>query len=52
MRILDLKISMFSPAEDIFPEYRNTPIGKLLEYYNLGSPFDSYPKAQEKPAHT
>ena len=32
--------------EDIFPEYRNTPIGKLLEYHNLGSPFDSYPKAE------
>jgi carbonic anhydrase len=32
--------------EDIFPEYRNTPIGKLLEYHNLGSPFDSYTRAE------
>jgi len=32
--------------EDIFPEYRNTPIGKLLEYHNLGSPFDNYTKAE------
>lgn len=31
--------------EDIFPEYRNTPIGKLLEYHNLGSPLDTYAKA-------
>jgi carbonic anhydrase len=31
--------------EDIFPEYRNTPIGKLLEYHNLGSPLDNYSKA-------
>jgi carbonic anhydrase len=32
--------------EDIFPEYRNTPIGKLLEYHNLGSPLDSYTRAE------
>jgi carbonic anhydrase len=31
--------------EDIFPEYRNTPIGKLLEYHNLGSPLDTYARA-------
>lgn len=33
-------------AEDIFPEYRQTPIGLLLEYHNLNRPFDSYDKAQ------
>ena len=32
--------------EDIFPEYRNTPIGRLLEYHDLGRPFDSYSKAE------
>ena len=33
-------------AEDIFPEYRETPIGLLLEYHNLNRPFDAYLKAQ------
>lgn len=31
---------------DIFPEYRDTPIGLLLEYHNLNRPLDSYQKAQ------
>lgn len=31
---------------DIFPEYRHTPIGLLLEYHNLNRPLDSYQKAQ------
>lgn len=31
---------------DIIPEYRNTPIGKLLEYHNLDRPFDTYTKAE------
>ena len=29
-------------ANDIFPEYRNTPIGLLLEYHNLNKRFCSY----------
>jgi carbonic anhydrase len=33
-------------TEDIFPEYRNTPIGLLLEYHNLDRTLDSYLKAQ------
>jgi len=33
-------------AEDILPEYRNSPIGKLLEYHNLDKPFESYTKAE------
>lgn len=33
-------------SEDIFPIYRNTPISLLLEYHNLGCPFDSYSKAE------
>lgn len=32
--------------EDIFPEYRDTPIGDLLEYHDLGRDFDSYDSAQ------
>ena len=31
---------------DIPREYRSTPIGRLLEYHNLGCPFISYPQAQ------
>ena len=33
-------------TEDICPEYRNTPIGLLLEYHNLNRSLDSYLKAQ------
>ena len=25
-----------SNADDILPEYRDTPVGRLLEYHNLG----------------
>jgi carbonic anhydrase len=32
--------------DDIYPEYRQTPIGCLLEYHNLDRPLDSYPQAQ------
>lgn len=32
-------------VEDIFPEYRATPIGRLLEYHNLKSPFETYARA-------
>jgi carbonic anhydrase len=31
---------------DIFPEYRQTPIGLLLEYHNLNRESDSYDNAQ------
>jgi carbonic anhydrase len=31
---------------DIPPEYRDTPIGLLLEYHNLGKPFEVYDSAQ------
>jgi len=33
-------------TDDILPEYRNTPIGLLLEYHNLDRPFDNYEKAE------
>lgn len=42
---MDRLISI-TTAEDILPEYRNTPIGKLLEYNNLEMPFISYTKAE------
>jgi carbonic anhydrase len=32
--------------EDILPEYRDTPIGLLLEYHNLDRHFDTYQNAQ------
>lgn len=31
---------------DILPAYRNTPIGDLLEYHNLGRAFVPYSNAQ------
>ena len=33
-------------AEDVFPEYRDTPIGRLLEYHNLNRPYETYNVAQ------
>jgi carbonic anhydrase len=33
-------------SEDIFSQYRDTPIAKLLEYHNLDRPFDSYSQAE------
>ncbi|MCL4551299.1 MAG: carbonic anhydrase [Bacteroidetes bacterium] len=35
-----------STSEDIFPEYRNTPIGLLLEYHNMKRQTDTYAQAQ------
>lgn len=35
-----------SKPEDVFPRYRDTPIGLLLEYHNLQREFDSYTRAQ------
>lgn len=32
--------------EDIYPEYRDTPIGLLLEFHNLDRPFDTYTEAK------
>lgn len=41
-RLLDI-----SKTEDIFQEYRNTPIGQLLEYHNLNRSLeDKYENAQ------
>lgn len=35
-----------SDEKDIFPQYRNTPIGLLLEYHNLKRPYEDYRNAQ------
>ena len=32
--------------EDIFPEYRDTPVGLLLEYHNLSREYETYTQAQ------
>ncbi len=32
--------------QDILPQYRNTPIGLLLEYHNLDHPYATYNQAQ------
>lgn len=35
-----------SSKEDIFPEFRDTPIGLLLEYHNLNREYEPYTQAQ------
>jgi carbonic anhydrase len=41
-----IRLADISTREDIFPRYRDTPVGLLLEYHNLGRPPDRYDKAQ------
>jgi carbonic anhydrase len=43
--VTDRLVSVEKP-EDIFPQYVGTPIAKLLEYHNLGRPFDAYTQAE------
>lgn len=40
------RLVKISTIDDIFTEYRQTPIGLLLEYHNLNREFESYDKAQ------
>lgn len=40
------RVISISHKEDIFPEYRETPIGLLLEYHNLNKSLSPYEKAQ------
>jgi carbonic anhydrase len=40
------KLISIDSMENIPQEYRDTPIGQLLEYHNLGRPFDTYSNAQ------
>ena len=42
---MDRMIAVTGSA-DIYPEYRNTPVGLLLEYHNLNRPPNTYSKAQ------
>jgi carbonic anhydrase len=40
------RLVTIAAREDILPQYRETPIGLLLEYHNLGRNFDSYSNAE------
>jgi carbonic anhydrase len=40
------KLIPITKVEDIFPEYRNTPVGLLLEYHNLNRAFETYTGAR------
>lgn len=40
------RLHPISRQEDIFPEYRGTPIGLLLEYHNLNRNLDAHTQAQ------
>lgn len=40
------RLLSISTVETIPPEYRDTPVGRLLEYHNLERPLDAYTKAQ------
>ena len=40
------RLVKISTDDDIFPEYRQTPIGHLLEYHNLNRPLGNFDKAQ------
>lgn len=40
------RLASIESVSDIFIEYRNTPIGRLLEYHNLKRPFETHPTAQ------
>jgi len=40
------KLLSINTLEDIHPQYRQTPIGLLLEYHNLNRPLETFDKAQ------
>ena len=40
------RLQLIQSTRDIPPAYRDTPIGRLLEYHNLGRPHDAYTSAQ------
>jgi carbonic anhydrase len=40
------RIEAVNSSSDIYPAYRNTPIGLLLEYHNLNRSFETYDNAQ------
>lgn len=40
------RLKPINKEEEIYPQYRNTPIGRLIEYHNFGRPFDHYQSAE------
>jgi len=40
------RLSPVTTREDIFPQYRHTPVGLLLEYHNLNRKHETYTQAQ------
>ena len=40
------RLAPVTTAEQIPPQYRGTPIAELLEYHNLGRPFEPYDRAR------
>ena len=40
------KLSSINSIDDIHQEYRQTPIGLLLEFHNLNRPFETFDKAK------
>jgi len=40
------RLKSIQKEKDIFPEYRETPIGLLLKYHNLNHDYDSYDSAK------
>lgn len=40
------RLLAINTVDNILPEYRQTPIGLLLEYHNLNRPLDAYDRAQ------
>ena len=40
------RLVSITKTDDIFPEYRQTPIGLLLEYHNLDRPYETYSQAK------
>jgi carbonic anhydrase len=40
------RLAPVEKPEDILPQYRGTPIAKLLEYHNLERPLDAYDHAE------
>jgi carbonic anhydrase len=40
------RLVLVTDSEDIFPTYRDTPIGRLVEYHDLARPHYSFLKAE------
>ncbi len=40
------RLMAVSSGDQIFPQYRNTPVQLLLEYHNLGRDYETYTQAQ------